>query len=119
MFKPSKTKLLSDLRDTLVAERNLLVEGNLSALAPLATKKTALIGTLSIHEDLLENDFAPLKPLMDHNQKLLTAAVRAVRRVSGRRTKTAPLKNAYETYSPDGDRHHIGDTRRSTFERRS
>ncbi len=119
MFKPSKTKLIKDLHSTLEEERRLLSIGSLSELTPLSIKKSNLVETLSSRVDLAKGDLDDLKPLMDHNQKLLTAAVRAVRRVSGRRTKTAPLKNAYETYSPDGDRHRIGDSRRSTFERRS
>jgi len=119
MFKPTKTKIIKDLHVTLEEERHLLSLGSLNALSPLAVKKSTLVDALSERNDLTKGDLDSLKPMMDHNQKLLTAAVRAVRRVSGRRTKTAPLKNTYETYSPDGDRHQIGDMRRSTFERRS
>lgn len=119
MFKPSKTKLLNDLRRTLEEEHRLLSAGSLTDLTPLSIKKSNLVDILSNRGDLAPSDLDDLKPMMDHNQKLLTAAVRAVRRVSGRRTKTAPLKNTYETYSPDGDRHRIGDSRLSTFERRS
>jgi len=119
MFKPSKIKLLSELRETLEEERRLLSTGNLTSLPPLTLKKSTLVGTLADRDDLARDDFETLKPLMDHNQVLLTAAVRAVRRVAGRRTKTTPLKNSYETYTLGGKRQSIGDARRSTFERRS
>jgi len=96
-----------DLESFLAAEREALLNGNLSILPELSEKKSALIDAL-LRGDVSESVLQRLAQSIRKNHRLIEAARQGVNRVRRKVSDLAAIKNGQQTYGPDGLRRNLG-----------
>lgn len=102
MGSETRDHMMREVEALLDREREVLLLGDLGAIAALAEEKTALLARLRTDG---ETDPALLESVREkaaRNQSLLDAALHGIRRVSERLSAYRQLRRSMDTYDPLG-----------------
>ncbi len=110
--------VLKQLHHLLDEERLCVMDGGMEHFPRFAERKAELMEALLMGHAPSEKELAQLREKADRNQRLLSAAVRAVRSVSGRLKAMHGNRQPLNTYGSDGRSRALG-AGRASFERRA
>lgn len=119
MNSTSPDSLAVELELLLDRERENILAGGIENFAKFTHEKAILTEKLLKERAPEVSILARIRTKASRNQRLLAAAVRAVRSVNGRLTAIRGQKNSLTTYTNTGKRQQLGSNGNVRFERRT
>ncbi|MFK7939509.1 MAG: flagellar protein FlgN [Roseovarius sp.] len=96
--------LIDQLDGLLEQERDVLLEGQLEAMASIAKEKERLIDALNSLEPDPAYNIADLQSKVARNQVLLDGALQGIRNVAARLAALRKIRRTLETYDATGQK---------------
>lgn len=119
MIRTRGISLAYELETLLDCERENILAGGIENFTKLSHEKASLLEGLLKEHAPEAAVLARIRMKASRNQRLLGAAVRAVRNVNGRLTAIRGQKQALDTYTNTGKRQQLGSNGTVQFERRT
>lgn len=119
MNRTSSGSLAKELETLLDQERENILAGGIERLATFTQEKVQVMECLLLEGAPEAEILARIRMKASRNQRLLAAAVRAVRSVNGRLTAIRGQRKALSTYTNTGKRQQLGSNGNVQFERRT
>jgi flagellar biosynthesis/type III secretory pathway chaperone len=119
MTDDSRRPELAELDQLLDQERQALLDGHLSQIAPIMARKAALLDAVGHLRDSESAAAAALRAKAAVNQTLLDGTLQGIRSAAARLSEVRRVRRSLETYDSRGRKKTIDGTAPDRMERRA